>query len=306
MRRPEPQPVSSQDLEAVRQILCRRFGFWVKDDWLGRLREKIRTRMEATGRGASSEYRQCLELPDATGPAAAPEARELIEELLIHESQFRRNPEQLATFAQEILPDWQAGPAGQTRRVASLGCSTGEEAYTLAMCIEDSLGQERAEAVQIVGLDLSRRAIETARRGHYPTFRLRDLPTAFRTRHFTESPDGWQIDARLRRRVRFLQHNLLEPLPVNCLDAIFCCNVLIYFPPASARNALEHAYRALKPHGHLFLGPTDSALGLRDRFEPLSSPDTTYYRRLPSRLEPGAPAVTPQLPSHHEPLPQQP
>lgn len=306
MRRPETQPVSTQDLEAVRQFLCHRFGFWVKDDWLGRLRDKIRARMEATGISTPVDYRQRLEATDGTAPAVPPEARELIEELLIHESQFRRNPEQLATFEHEILPEWQAGPASQTRRVASLGCSTGEEAYTLAMSIEDCLGQERAEAVQIVGLDLSRRAIEAARRGLYPAFRLRDLPTAVRTRHFTESPEGWQVDARLRRRVRFLQHNLLEPLPINCLDAIFCCNVLIYFPPASVRNALEHAYRALKPNGHLFLGPTDSALALRDRFEPLSSPDTTYYRRLPSRLEPGDTAVTPPLPSHHEPVSQQP
>jgi chemotaxis protein methyltransferase CheR len=256
----------------------------VKDEWLKQLEQKVLHRMNAVGIGEFAIYFRLLETSNGT----AAELQELVEELLNHESQFNRSPEQLTLLKKEILAGWLQDPEPRLRRIASLGCSTGEEAYSLAIAAEQVLGQRADEAI-ILGLDVSRRAITAARQARYSSFRLRDVPVADRDRCFTGEGDSWTVRSRLRQRVRLLQHNLLAPLPATGLDALFCCNVLIYFPAEVTQRLLHQFHAALKPHGHLFLGHADSNVPRPDLFQPVySSVARCYLRRPASEMNPAA------------------
>jgi len=130
-----------------------------------------------------------------------------------------------------------------------------------------------------VGLDLSSRALTVARAGVYPAASLRELSAAQQERGFVRQADGFHVRPEVSRLVRFAQHNLMSPLPLVGVDAIFCRNVLIYFSPSSANLVLGHIRDALAPKGWLFLGPTESAPNQREWFEPVAFAETLTYRR---------------------------
>ena len=269
--------LSLSDLETVRNLVSQRYGFWVKDEWFGQLRSKVVQRMRTIGEPGFAAYRRRLELHDGE----TTELQELVEELLNHESQFNRNPEQLALLKSEVLLGWRETMAPWPKRIVSLGCSTGEEAYSLAILAEQVLG-ERADDVLILGMDVSRRALAAARQAQYSEFRLRDVPSGDRARCFTKEGELWAVHPRLRKRVRFLQQNLVEPLPTSSLDVIFCCNVLIYFPVEAAQRLLRQFYSALKPYGHLFLGHADSFVLPPELFRPIEDGSSRCFVRQPA------------------------
>lgn len=274
---PQMQAISTAHAEIIRTTVSRHYGFTIKDDWMDQVRSKVAARMKIVSADQFNDYWRTLQHDNK--PTAELEA--LVEDLLNHESQFNRHPEQLLLFKREVLLDWRTNITRQPKRIASLGCSTGEEAYSIAMLVEEVMG-EKANEVLILGMDLSKRALDSARRATYSEFRIRDVCDADRTRFFDQTPEGWQVQTRLRNRVRFLQQNLMLPLPANCLDVIFCNNVLIYFPRQVVSELLAHFHAALKPHGHLFLGHADTLVQRPDLFRTSTSPQGTCFVRLPA------------------------
>lgn len=294
---PSNRPMIQARLSLVRELVSRHYGFWVKDDWMDQLRLKVAQRMQAVGAAEFAAYWQRLQSPD--GPAT--ELQELVEEILNHESQFNRNLDQLALFKNQVLLDWRHESFKKSRRIASLGCSTGEEAYSLAILTEQVLGA-KADEVLILGMDVSRRALAAARQARYTEFRIRDVPEQDRARCFLPADGGWQVHPRLQHRVRFLQHNLMQPLPANFLDVIFCCNVLIYFPTEMVRALIRQFHAALKPHGHLFLGHADSFVPRPDLFQSSSGNNATCYVRRPASEMNPATHSNPQRINPNEPV----
>lgn len=203
------------------------------------------------------------------------ELQQLVEDILVHETGCGRTPPHFEALRRWVLPE--LGATGQPIRMASLGCSTGEETYTLALSAGETLGFDYP--IEIVGLDLSRRALRVAREGTYPAFNLRELAPDERSRGFVRVGDDYKVRPEVARMVRFAPHNLLDPLPFVCVDAVFCRNVLIYFGSTAAARVLRHIRDALSPGGWLFVGHSESALHQRDWFEPVSYPETLAYRR---------------------------
>ncbi len=201
----------------------------------------------------------------------------LVEDLLNHETVCGRIPPHFETLARHVLPA--LARLGRPLRLASLGCSTGEEVYTMAITAAEVFGGNETPAVEIVGLDLSGRVLNVARAGIYQLSSLRELSPAQRDRGFLRQADGFHVRPEIARGVRFLQHNLMQPLPLVGIDAVFCRNVLIYFNPDSAQQVLGHIRASLAPGGWLFLGPSESALHLREWFEPAAFAETMLYRR---------------------------
>jgi len=211
---------------------------------------------------------------DRTGAA---ELQSLVEDLLNHETVCGRNPPHFEALARQVLPPLRH--VDRPVRLASLGCSTGEESYSLAIATAEVFGLVGGPVVEIAGLDLSARVLAVARAGVYRAASLRELTPAQREIGFVPHPDGFQVRPEIARRTRFLQHNLMTPLPLVGLDVVFCRNVLIYFNSASARQVLANIRDALAPGGWLFLGPSESALHLREWFEPVPCAETMLYRR---------------------------
>jgi chemotaxis protein methyltransferase CheR len=215
--------------------------------------------------------------------AAKSELALATELLLIHESYFFREPEQLRSFAKELLPLLCAEHAGSRRlRIWSAGCATGEEPYTLAMLLLDSGLCEGWDA-NVYGSDLSRRALAQARRGIYGENAMRAIPAEALARHFeTVGPGQFRVREEVRKRVTFGQVNLLDAQNlglVGRMDAVFCRNVMIYFDLPARRRVLQHLYDKLVEGGYLLLGHSENLINVTADFELVHLRDDLVYRR---------------------------
>lgn len=173
------------------------------------------------------------------------------------------------------------------------GCSTGQEAYSLAMGLADEKARWQGWRIEIVGTDLSRSAIERARSGVYSQFEVqRGLPVTQMIRWFDEQGGGeWRISETLRNSVRFEIGNITDPPPrPGRFDIVLCRNVLLYFSPDMKRLAFNRLSQAIAADGALMLGAGETVLGQTDRF--VSDPDFRgLYIPAPARNAPGlAPA----------------
>ncbi len=173
------------------------------------------------------------------------------------------------------------------------GCSTGQEAYSLAMGLADEKARWQGWKIEIVGTDLSRSAIERARAGVYSQFEVqRGLPVTQMIRWFDEQGGGeWRVAEALRNSVRFEIANITDPAPrPGRFDIILCRNVLLYFSTDMKRLAFNRLSQAIAPDGALMLGAGETVLGQTDRF--VSDPDFRgLYLPASARSAPGlAPA----------------
>ncbi|HLJ64818.1 MAG TPA: protein-glutamate O-methyltransferase CheR [Stellaceae bacterium] len=231
-------------------------------------------------------------------PPPAPEWQAVIEALTVHETYFLRDPLQL-NFLAGRLPNLIAEAEAERRyelRLWSVGCATGEEAYSLAMLALDALvaagkARERVDGIipappwriEVLGSDLSITALKRAREGLYETGPLsscRDLPPAYH-RYFEAHQDGKRrgVRADLRRIVQFEPFNLMrDEAPPASFDLVLCRNVLIYLSERARTHALGLLESAVRAGGYLMLGATDS-LGEKTSFETIWGRDAVIYRR---------------------------
>ncbi|AKF80970.1 chemotaxis protein R [Myxococcus fulvus 124B02] len=177
-----------------------------------------------------------------------------IEHAVIGETYFFRHPEHLRTLARLAVP-----PAGPFFQVWSAGCATGEEPYSIAMALLAAGVPEGR--FRVLATDVSNRALERARAGLYGPWSLRHIEPELERRYLEPQGDQLSVVAQVRRSVEFRRHNLAnEPPPVSAPSAIFCRNVLIYFPPELVREVLTHFVSVLAPGGLLFVSPAEVPL----------------------------------------------
>ena len=211
------------------------------------------------------------------------ELENAVEVLTTNETYFFREEYQLRAFRDEILPQLKdrAEERG-TRRLAlwSAGCSSGEEAYTLGILIEDS-GLFKGWDVRIYGNDISRRVLHKARRAVYTEASFRTTDDRY-LQYFVDVPEGRQVHPRIRAMCHFGHLNLLDhsrTAIVGRVDAVFCRNVLIYFDPDSRKKAIDTFYHRLVAGGYLLLGHSESLLNASTAFELVHVSTDLVYRR---------------------------
>lgn len=278
------QPRSAADalLERFAALVESRYAMHLGGGRLDELGRKVRARAQQAGHASLADYLAVLE----AAPADAPAWAALIEELTIHETFLDRVPAHFSTLRGEILPPLLKS-SGRIR-LASVGCSYGAEAYSLAMAAAELAGPASPVRIEVSGLDVSEAALAKAREGVFSAFQMREVDPARVTRWFTRLPSGdFRVKPELASRVTFRRANLAAPLPLVGLDVIFCRNVLIYFRAETVDRALGRLHDALAPGGVLFLGPGETASRRTDLFRPVFGGEALYYRRLPARA-PGA------------------
>ncbi|MCV0414023.1 MAG: chemotaxis protein CheR [Brevundimonas sp.] len=204
----------------------------------------------------------------------------VIEALLNPETWFRRDRTPFRVFERELLPALaSARPSGQVR-VWSAGCSTGQEAWSIAMA-----GLETGARIEVVATDLSHRAVEKARLGRYTGFEIqRGLTAKTMLRWFEPEEDQWRVKPDLARVVSFARANLLdEPVDDARHDVIFCRNVLTDMEPARRARVLDGLEQRLVDDGCLFLGADERLEGETVAFRPVSGRPGLYVKA-PSSL----------------------
>lgn len=151
-------------------------------------------------------------------------------------------------------------------RIWSAGCSTGQEAYTIAMLLRESDARWAGWSVEITATDVSDTVIQRARQGRYSQFEIqRGLPVRTMLRWFQQEGEEWVVDSRLRRMIRFATHNLIDPAPGQ-YDIVLCRNVLMYFAPPVRAGVFDRLADALAPGGVLILGAGETVIGQTSRF----------------------------------------
>lgn len=206
-------------------------------------------------------------------------ARDVVEALLNNETYFFRDKPTFEQLPGDILPKLAAARQDSRRlRIWCAGCSTGQEVYSLAIQFAEHSLCWDGWTIDILGTDISQKAIEKARSGLFSQFEVqRGLSVAEMLRHFDETARGWQIAAPLRSAVRFAQHNVLDAPPSGGkFDLIMCRNVLLYFAPDTRKQAFARLQNGLALDGYLMLGAGETVVGQTEIFAPSAGRASLY------------------------------
>jgi chemotaxis protein methyltransferase CheR len=232
------------------------------------------------------------------------ELAKLLENLTVNETSFFRHKAQLDLFQkfvlEELLKQKQARREYSVR-VWSAGCSTGQEAYTLAMLIADGLAYYYLRnslpvelplpkplvappwRVEVLASDISYSVLRAGQEGSYGESQMASVDYSFRLRYFDKMGDRYAVKKTLKDLVHFDFHNLKTEYLPQRNDVIFCRNVMMYFDEAEQKRLVEKFYRCLNPGGYLFVGHAESLLGLTDKFQMIHRNSGTAYQRIEVR-----------------------
>ena len=210
------------------------------------------------------------------------EYESLLERLLTQETSFFRYPAVFEAFERRVLPELHVKKFWKnprTLRVWSAGCASGEEPYSIAITIADSLSFADAWNVEILATDVGRLALKHAERGLYAGRSIASVSEKQLASHFTVVEGGQQVKPRLRKMISFTQMNLAAQVYVGRMDLIFCMNVLIYFTEERRRALVQRFFDVLEPGGYLFLGHSESISKMPVKFQAIVLGDCILYRK---------------------------
>jgi chemotaxis protein methyltransferase CheR len=194
----------------------------------------------------------------------------VVEAMMTNESFFFRDKVPFEHFRNVIMPALMASRrASRSIRIWCAAASTGQEPYSLAMCLKTMERELAGWRIDILATDLSGEVLEKARQGIYSQFEVqRGLPIQLLIKHFAQVGELWQIAPELRAMVKYRQFNLLGDFAqLGLFDVIFCRNVLIYFDQQTKIDALNRMARATASDGYLVLGAAETVVGLVDSFK---------------------------------------
>jgi chemotaxis protein methyltransferase CheR len=267
--------LSEHELSEIRMLIEERTGIHFDASrerfFSTRVREHLHTRDLARGTDLLRALRK-----------SNIEYEALLEKLLTQETTFFRYPAVFEAFEKRVLPELHVKKFWKnprTLRVWSAGCSTGEESYSIAITILDSLNLAEAWDVEILATDIGRHALKHAERGVYSGRSIASVNERQLCTHFSAVDGAYQVKPRLRKIVNFVQMNLASPVYVGKMDLIFCMNVLIYFSEERRRTLVQRFYDALEPGGYLFLGHSESISKMPVKFQAIVLGDCILYRK---------------------------
>lgn len=207
------------------------------------------------------------------------ESKALFEIVTTNETYFFREPQQLNVLTKHILPQVLKQKRTREIRVWSAACSSGEEPYTVAAILKETDPLLRTD---IIGSDISEAVLETARRGIYSSYSVRNVPPHYLRKYFQARENMYELDESIRKMVKFFNINLVDEKSVRTIrnaDIIFCRNVLIYFDDKSKRKAVSLLYDALAPNGFLIVGTSESLYNVTRAFQPTVIDRVVLYQK---------------------------
>ncbi|WP_027717191.1 CheR family methyltransferase [Desulfovirgula thermocuniculi] len=262
------------DFDRLREFIYRQTGILFEPQKQYYVERRVEQHMASRGYSSFNEYFSALRF------GRGELWQELLNSLTVNETYFFREYDQLKCFAEEVLPLWVGNGAGRAGiKIWSAGCSTGEEAYTLAIIMEE---MAQGYPWEIHATDINTEVLARAQEGVYNDYAVRQVPDVYFTRYFTRVNGGYAVSPLLKRRVKFYQVNLMDDARMRQMKgfhAIFCRNVLIYFDDASRRRVALHFYQALEPNGYIFLGHSESMSRITTVFKPVRFKNAIIYQK---------------------------
>ncbi len=260
----EIRPLTAAEFDRIRRLAHEKFGLDLKHGKQELVAARLGKILRGSGFRTFGEYYEYV-ASDHTGEALT----SLVDALTTNYTSFLREPAHFDFLRRTALPQL----AGRgTIRIWSAACATGEEPYSIAMCLAEELERSRLGGIHILATDISTRALEAARHGIYTLERLKDLPAAWLPKYFLRGTGEWsgccRVRPQFRNIVEFRALNLTQPFAgLPEFSVIFCRNVMIYFDKPTQHDLVRRLAARLEPGGFLFTGHSESLLGGRDCLE---------------------------------------
>jgi len=273
----EPQRLTKPQFDRFRDFIYRASGIRVDASKITLVSNRIRRRLRAGDHADFDSYYEHL-----TSSGCAGELEQFLDAITTNETHFFRTAGHFewfkTDFVTEAITRHRQNERAPSLRIWSAACSTGEEPYSLAICLAENGLRLRDWKLSILGTDISEAVLKDARAGLYGQRSLEEVSDVQLRRYFERQKDQevWQVRSALREMVEFRRHNLMEPLRLPSFDCIFIRNVLIYFDRESKKAVIRNLIGALARGGYLVVGPSE---GVYDMLEPLVKKSAFLYRK---------------------------
>ncbi|MFA5866383.1 MAG: CheR family methyltransferase [Actinomycetota bacterium] len=276
-------PLTTDEFTLFRDFIHANSGIYLDDYKKEALEVSLRALMRPHDLDRYADYYRLLE----RGEDGDEEFKKLLDLVTVNETCFFRNPAQFEVLKRHVLPEIinrKLAAGEKSIRVWSAGCSTGEEAYSVAITLMEALPDPKSWRIDILATDISRQVLGDAQQACYGAHALREIPPVVLRRYFKARGDGKQcLDPAIVDMVSFNYHNLVkEPYPLLILggwDIIFCRNVTIYFKLETVRAVVGGFYNALRDGGYLFIGHAESLYKVSDDFIPVHLGHAYVYKK---------------------------
>ena len=272
----EPERLTTQQFELFQKFIYERFGIKIDPSKITLVSNRIRRRLQPANCSDFGAYYQFI-----TSKSGAAELVEFTDAITTNETSFFRTPSNFEWLKNEYIVELLRAKADGKRepslRIWSAACSSGEEPYSIAMCLAEASVSLRGWTIQIVGTDISESSLKLARDAIYRKRTMQEMDDARVRRHLSEdSPGEFHLRPAITEMVKFKNHNLIKPFLEKPFDCIWLRNVLIYFDRESKAKVIENLVRSMVSGGYLVVGPSE---GVYDMLGMLQKRGTFLYQK---------------------------
>lgn len=257
--------MNSQDFEFVAQLLRKRAGIVLTGDKMYLLESRLAPLARKEGLPSIDDLIHVVRSRREERLIA-----QVVDVMTTNETYFFRDKTPFLNLREAIFPQLAQARRGSRIRIWSAACATGQEAYSIAMMLDQDTSLTGGVPVEIVATDISDRCLERARQGLFTQFEVqRGLPIQMLMHYFTQQDDHWRISERMRQMVTFKKQNLIDAqYGLGQFDVVLCRNVLTYFDGPTKGDVLARTAGAMNPGGFLILGANETTSGISQAFEP--------------------------------------
>ncbi len=267
-----------KDLKLFNEQIFSRCGLYFRENRLDFVNQRLLERLQKNGLNSFLEYFHLLKY----SPAGEKEFTKLLDILTTKETSFFRNKPHFRVLEKEVFPDLiKRRGVNRTLSIWSAGCSTGQEPYSIAMVSREISMKYPGVKIQVLGTDISTKALLKAKKAVYPGRELAAIPRQFKAKYVeSEDPeqDTFTLKPQIRDLVAFKYHNLVSQDIDQLFDVIFCRNVVIYFRKNVTAGIMEKFHSLLKEDSYFFIGHSETLNKVYDGFEMVEFEDAVIYR----------------------------
>lgn len=262
--------LSDRDFSRLSTLVYEKCGINLHDGKKALVRARLGKRLRKTGFQTFNQYYQYLMSDDG-----GEELVHMLDAISTNLTSFFREEKHFDFLVKEVFPTYQKARNGRRSfplRFWSAGCSSGEEAYTLGICLMEYLDNPESYDIKILATDISTKVLSTAMKGVYPQSRVENVSQLMLRKYFQQGHGSWnghfKVKPILRKIAEFRRLNLMEPFPFKgTINLILCRNVMIYFDKKTQESLINRFYNCLVNGGYLLIGHSESLTGISHRFK---------------------------------------